>query len=275
MYRGEESEARMEDAAVPVTETALAETPKRRRRLPTALTKTYAHTPAAQAITALEAAMGGREQLVTALLHVEPTGDAHTDAIGYVMGLIADPRHQSIALAELCRRGGISVGELLAAYKSGSHAKMQIALIAAAAANVPAIVADIYARAQPHWVTCTACKGTGTYAPKPTTKVPDPPPVPCDPCAGSGQQLVQPELARQELALDLAKLTPQKAPLLQQNTLNVGAGAGAQVDFTKLLAATDRVLHPRAPVPIDPAGPDVVDADVLDDAPVDDDTPPL
>lgn len=220
------------------------------------LAATYVHSPAAAAIDALEAAMGGRAPLVAALLQVAPANDAQEEALTYVMGLIADPRHATTKLSTLCARGGITVGELLDAYKNGSLAQMQIEMITAAAKHMPAIVADLFTRAQPHQVTCSRCKGSasvtleegdpGWVAPK-QDQEPGPQIGPCPRCVGTGTLDVLPELERQKLALEVAQLLPKKGPLIDARSVHVipGGGGGGFPDFTKIIAASDHVLHPR------------------------------
>lgn len=246
----------------------------------TALTKskklpaTYVHSPAAAAIDALEAAMGGRAPLVAALLQVAPANDAQEEALTYVMGLIADPRHATTKLSVLCARGGITVGELLEAYKNGSLAQMQIEMITAAAKNMPAIVADLFTRAQPHQVTCSRCKGSasvtleegdpGWIAPKKDQES-GPQIGPCPRCVGTGTLDVLPELERQKLALEVAQLLPKKGPLIDARSVHVTPGGGGGFpDFTKIIAASDHVLHPRRRVEEIEDGAEVTEAEVID-----------
>lgn len=238
--------------------------PRRTTKAVAALTDTYAAAPVAEAITQLEAAIGGRAQLAKILLQADPGTDvAKQESLAYVMGLIADPDHAQVPLAELCRRGRITVGELLAAYKAGAYASLQIALITKASTEIPKVVDDVFARAQVYDATCATCQGTRTVA----GPGEDAPPVPCEACGATGLVRVFPDLDRQKLALELAQLTPKKAPLVEQKTLALTAGGGA--NFAELIAAADGVLHGRGRGAADeddaeapPA--DAIDGDVID-----------
>jgi hypothetical protein len=225
-----------------------------RERLPAPKAKhaktltTYQLDGASKAVVQLEAAMGGRAKLVEGLLHAPPS-----DTLAYVIGIIADPRNDARALPVLCADGGITIGELLEAYKAGAMARAQVAAIHHIAEHTPAVIADVMVRAAPHYTPCSGCQGTGSVPVPPTPKLPDPPPRPCQLCAGTGQIFVSPELDRQKFAADLAGLTPKKgAPLIDlsdRRTLSVSA-AGDLGSFAALVAGVDRVLYKEAAAPV-------------------------
>lgn len=215
--------------------------PPRRQR---AVTKTYDLAVASAAITGLEAAIGGRDKLVGALLAGKPS-----DELGYVIGLIADPRNDARQLAEICATGGVTIGELLEAYKSGVMATAQVKAIVHVAEKLPDVVQDAMTRAAPHWIGCDRCQSTGTVVPEPTKKDQNPTPEPCRTCRGQGQILVYPDLERQQFAVDLGGLIPKKAaaPLIDLSdrrsmTLMPGGTPGG---MTAIVQAVDQLLYRR------------------------------
>jgi hypothetical protein len=249
------------DPTVPVS----ADPPTTLERLPTPKARhkktlaTYQLDGPSAALASLETAMGGRSGLVEGLLHAPPS-----DAIAYVIGLIADPRNDARALPQLCADGGITIGELLDAYKQGAMARAQVAAIHTIAAHTPAVIADVMVRAAPHHTACPNCRGKGEVRPRPTRQDPTPIPVPCESCDATGQVYVAPDLDRQKFAADLAGLTPKKgAPLIDlsdRRTLSVAAATDLG-GFAARVAGVDRVLYKEAP---SPAGPRVSAADSPD-----------
>jgi hypothetical protein len=227
------------------------------------VTAEYHHPAAAAAITQLEKAMGGRQALVGALMHAPPT-----DALAYVVGLIADPRYDGMPLSTLCASGRITVGELLEAYKRGVMAQAQVAAIHKVAVALPAVVDDVMTRAQVHQVTCTVCDGTGAITPEPTPKTPNPSPEPCKSCHGHGTHICYPDLDRQKVAIDLAGMGPKSAPMVDlsdRRTVNIVDPS--QGGLAALIGAVDQVLHRKAPsvvaVSEAPVSSESLDAEVI------------
>jgi len=197
----------------------------------------YAQPVAAAAVDMLEAAMGGRAALVAALV----SGPSDPD-LDYVVGLIADPRHDAQKLSAVCALGRVTVGQVLEAYKRGVLASAQVAAIHRVAASIPKVVDDVMTRAQPHYVQCGSCNGVGTRGD--TTK-PDAPPSPCTACNGTGSHFTLPELDRQKVALELGKLLT-KGPMVvaQTNHYERPASSASPAAFGSLMAAVDKILHP-------------------------------
>lgn len=222
-----------------------ASTQRATTRRPAGVTATYTTDIASAALTALEQAMGGRTPLVTALLHAPAT-----DELAYVIGMIADPRNDARDLAAICAEGRITVGELLAAYKSGAMAKAQVASIHHIAGQIPTVVEDAMTRATPHYTICPRCQGTTQVTPEPTKARPNPTPEPCRACNETGQIYVSPDLDRQKFAADLAGLTQKKPGTLidlsDRRALMV-AGAGGVGGFADLIAGVDTLLYKGAP----------------------------
>lgn len=201
------------------------------------------HSTLAKAIDAFEEELGGRRALLEMLVGL-PDGD---DRLGYVVGLIADPRNDAFELSALCRAGGVSLGELLQTAKEGALAAAVVKALRKVAEKLPDVVEDVMLRAAPHQVTCDVCQGTGTRAAKP-----DAPPEPCPVCAGLGSKTVMPEFDRQKLALDLANLLPKKQPMIAIDARRQQANIGSLADLVK---ATDAVALRPMTVKSAPADP--------------------
>ena len=195
----------------------------------------YLSDAAAGALTQLEAAVGGRQALVEVVLHA-PTGHG----LDGVIALLANPQNDARALSLLCREAGISVGELLEAYKQGRLARAQVRAIDLVAEHLPAVMEDLLLRAQPHTVDCGACRGKGEVTQE------DGPALPCDACAATGKRLVLPDLDRQKVALDLAQMTPKgKGALVVVNQSSAPSTDASPEGFDLLLRMADRVLYGR------------------------------
>ena len=214
-------------------------------RKETAAIRTLDHEAVDTAIAQLEAAMGGRTDLVATLTHAP-----QTDELAYVINLIADPRSDARSLAAICRAGNVHPGELLEAYKRGKFAKMQVEAIARIAEKTPAVVADVMDRAAPHLVTCHACKGT-QWIPNPQYredgKVERWLACSCTLTTTPGFIAEVPSVERQKLALDLAQLRPQGGPqiVVDNRTQVANRFDASPAGFSALLTETDEILHRR------------------------------
>lgn len=201
----------------------------------------------AAAIDAIEAAVGGRQALIRAFELVDDPG--LTEAIN----LIADPRLDARKLSVLCRRAGISIGELLEAYKRGVYAHMQLQVTTTIAEKTPAVVEDVLVRAAPHLVPCSLCHGQQQI-----TLGADTAPCRCTTTDTPGQELVLPDLARQKLALDLANLLPKAGPLvaIQQNNTPPSAFDPSPRAFSQLQRRMDEATKATAP--------EIIEVDAVD-----------
>lgn len=191
------------------------------------------------ALDAIERASGGRQSLVAALTAGADTDD---DGLSYVIRLIADPRMDARSLRDICRAGRVSMGELIEAYKRGVYAAMQVQVMATIATQTPAVVKDVFDRSVAHYVPCEACSATGTIT---SLSKPDDPPKPCTACGATGQQLVQPTLDRQKVALELSGVLGKKGPLVSITQRAVNVSDSSAAGFSKLIAATDKLLYGR------------------------------
>jgi hypothetical protein len=210
----------------------------------------------AQALGEIESAAGGRAALVEALSALPPN-----DKLTYVLGLLADPRHDARSLGSLCKAGGVGVGELIEAFKRGVHAKALIRAAVSIATHTPAVVEDVMVRAQPHLVDCHTCHGSLLMLhPDDATAHK----IPCTRCVDlngipTGKIVQQPDLDRQKLALDLANLLPKKGPsvVVDQRKSALFMQDASPGGLTKLTEAMDRILYPRTA-----AAEEVLDGDV-------------
>lgn len=206
--------------------------PARRTPLPPALVSASA--------SQVEAAIGGRAALIAGLAYAPKSRD-----LTYVLGLIGDPEHARTPLAELCAIGGITVGELLDAYKSGELNRAQAIGTSIIGAGLPDVVADTFRLAKPYADTCSYCQGVGQTTAEPTKDVPNPEPQTCHACQGQGQLTYPGDLEHKKLALDLGKVLskggPQVAVQVNQSVgVHLGVAGGA---LEAMQAVTDRLLY--------------------------------
>ncbi len=207
----------------------------------------YSHEAAAKAMDVIEAALGGRRALLTALLAAPPDS-----SLDYVIGAIADPRSDARKLSTICANGKISLGEVLEAFKRGVMAPVLAQVMQRVASATPAVIEDVLTRSVPYEDTCPNCGGKGSLSQVVGAAIAE---VPCGPCAGTGKVLIQPDFARQKYVLsDLAQLGPQRGPSVvidqrdQSKHLSMDV---SQQAHAKLLAAADRVLYGRRGVEAD------------------------
>lgn len=210
-------------------------------------------------LASIEHAIGGREALVAALLHAPKTKD-----VEYVVGLLGDPMRKGDSLAVLCVAGGITPGELLAAYKAGEINRAQALSAYEVGKALPEVVRDTMRLAATYEDDCLACQGLGQVTPEPTSEQPNPEPVDCPQCQGGGRLRYDGDLEHKKLALGLGKLLEKGGGInlqvnQQQNSFHGGVAGGA---LEAMQAATDRVLYGDGvieveAVPVPPAEPPV------------------
>jgi hypothetical protein len=210
------------------------------------LTDTYAGK-VADAVDAIESAAGGRDALLAALLTSLPSED-----LAYVVRAIADPRSDARKLSSICKAYGITIGEVIEAYKRGVLAKPTVEAIRIVAQATPGVVTDIMRRGQPFVDTCPTCSGTTTVTViTPGAKRSDPSTVtqePCKACKATGEVVALPSVDQQKLALSLTPLAPKSSPLVAVQQVDARAltfSDPTPAGFGKLLTLTDEVLHRR------------------------------
>lgn len=195
-----------------------------------------------RAVERLTEILGGREALVSAL----EIGEGRKE-IDQVLGLLADPRYAGMSLRRICGLAGLTIADFFAAFRSATLVRAQVEATAAIAAGLPGVVRDVIRRAAPYTTVCPACQG------QPTT---DPKAGPCPTCRGAGETVVEPELDRQKLALEIGEILKKGGgiSLTQTNqTMVVGGGAGAGM-LERLQQTVSGVMN-ATPLVIDvPAG---------------------
>lgn len=211
------------------------------------------------AIDAFTVAIGGRAELLHALLVADGTPEVHK-----IVNLLIDPRYGGWSLRQICALGGLTIADLFTSYKKALLVRAHLQATRTVVAQLPAVVADLMERSRPYEVTCDRCGGLGAVTPEPTKATPNPTPGPCGPCRGTGKLLCLPDLDRQKVALELAQLLQQRGGInLQQNNLTLpagGGGSGAPGPLEQLQQAVHEVLYPRARIEVEAAPrPPVVD----------------
>lgn len=181
---------------------------------------------AAEPINAFEQALGGRGELL-ATLSLDSSPE-----IKELLALLLDPEYDTKSLGFLANAVGISLTDLLRAFRNGVLAKAHILSSQRIAEKLPEVVADVMKRAAPYEEPCDACDATGLMTVKPTKKVqnPDPAQISCTICRGKGNVIRLPELDRQRLALEIGELikSPKGGPtVLQQFNLGNNAAPSA------------------------------------------------
>lgn len=200
----------------------------------------------ASAVMEFEKALGGRDALIDVLAVADDAPE-----VARVIDLLLDARYDGFSLRRLCTMTGLTIADFFAAYKKAAIVRAHIQAAPIIAAKLVGVVDDLMTRAQPHYLTCPVCRGTGSLVPEPTEKKPNPQPEPCKACV-DGKQLVLPDLDRQKLALEVAELIKPKGGLVfnQANLLNAGGdrqSIGAPGALEQLQQAASAVLFGRAP----------------------------
>lgn len=205
---------------------------------------------AAAPINDFEKALGGRQSLINAL------AVDSTPKIGELVDLLLDNHFDGHSLGYLANKLGLTLTDLLRAFRNATLAKAQIMAVQQVAAHLPAVVEDVMRRAAPYEEACEGCEGTGQMTVKPSRKVPIPDPavVACTICRGKGKIIRLPELERQRLALELGELvkTPRGAPTFMQQ-INLPGSAGSATDpgagsLERMQQAVSTILFSRGSV---------------------------
>lgn len=196
------------------------------------------------AVDAFTVALGGRDVLLDTLAIADGTPEVHK-----IVTLLLDPRYGGWSLRRICAQAGLTIADLFGAYRKALVVKAHLQATRVVTEHLVAVVDDVMKRAQPYEITCPPCRGTGTYTPEPSKRVPNPTPGPCEPCQGTGRLLQTPDLDRQKVALELGQLLQQRGGLtVQQNNLSLPGGGGAigtPGALEQLQQAVHEVLYPQ------------------------------
>lgn len=222
---------------------------------PLALTAEEADLSAG-AIATFEAVLGGRDALVDALCVAD--GSPEVDKI---TSLLLDARYDGWSLRRVCATAGLTVADFFAAYKKAALVRAHLQLVPVITQKLVGVVDDLLTRAQPHYLPCGVCQGSGTVTPAPTRTQPTPSAQTCESCQGQGRVLHLPDLDRQKLALEVAEvIKPRAGFTFNQATVVAASGGAAPGALEQLQQAVSAVLYaPGARTP-------VVDGQVLADA---------
>ena len=222
-----------------------------RRRSPATLAK---YTPVVvEQLQQIETDLGGRQQIVGMLALAPLTPD-----LRQVLLLLGDPDKKHCSLAEVCALSNVLPGDLMRQLTNAALLRGKVAAAQHIGAGIGAVAQDIMQRAQPHEDACTVCQGTGTLVANPATADPNPNPVPCQTCRGTGRLRYPADPDAQKLAVEMAQLLPKGGGLniMQINQQDGGTGGSGQGALDRVLELSDRVLYGAPGMP-------AVEAEVL------------
>lgn len=194
----------------------------------------YVAAGVTQQCATLEAAIGGRDALVAALLHAPYSKD-----LQYLLGVLGDPATRATPLAQLCAERGLTPGEVVEAYKAGEINRAQALATQKVGARLADVAEDTMRLSLPHEITCLECEGTGTVRGEKGTV------GACQTCHGLGVHKAEGDLDHKKLALEMGKMLQKGGGIalnLTQNTgVFTGGSAGGALEL--LQTATDRILY--------------------------------
>lgn len=206
-----------------------------------------------EALQQFEQAAGGRPKLIAAfasgagLLH-----EAQGVAVDRLLSVLADPRAADLSLGQIARYAKMSMPELIRLYKDSRIAVAHMCAIDVMAEGARAITESILEQALPKEIVCGHCEGLTTIVPRATKAEPNPDPVPCKACKGSGVTIRPPDLEAQKVALTLVGLLDTKKSSIAftlTNTVttqqNLITDAGT---FAKMQQASDEILYRQKPI---------------------------
>lgn len=194
----------------------------------------------AQALDSLQEAAGGRQALVSQLLHAPETPEQK-----YVLGLLADPRSDALNLSRVCEQGQVSLGQLIHLLKEAKASKALLESMDRIARYLPEVAEDLMARARPHEVECPDCWGAGEVMVLDEKRKPTGEMKPCEVCNGRKVVKVLPSLDRQKVALEVGGLLKRPGGVVvnvSQQAATFNFSADARRDFR---SATDALLYRR------------------------------
>ena len=190
--------------------------------VPTAATALAA--PLVASFAQIEADYGSRDHLLTILFFAP-----RDDRLDYVLNVIADLDLQSLALADVCARGGIRPSELLHYLRAGNVLYAQARASRHLPLHVDQTVEHTLRASHDHEDVCDACHG------QPATPI-------CADCHGTGRKHYRADPVARKLALELAGLLSTKSPLAinigVQQLVQQGPGEGRLEAVQAAIAAT-------------------------------------
>lgn len=209
------------------------------------------------ALRNLEKAYGGREEMYDFLA----IADNLTASENAFLQNLSEKTHAKRSVREVCKMTQFSLCDLFKLLGKAEKAEAFRIAHKIAYSNTPAVVQNLFERAQKSKVDCSACRGLGLIANSTGAYRSN---IKCKACNGSGSIVQQPNLKRQQTALQLVGLIKNdKGNINVNQQVNLSANEPrASVEFWD---ATDRVLkESRARLP---ASNDTVDAEIASEKP--------
>lgn len=221
-----------------------------------------------KALTALEDALGGREEMVSKLALVTDLTSEETT----ILNLLANPENRNRSMAWLCGNAGTSIGRVLAMLQKGEFAEAVALSMKRIARQLPKVAEDVMARALPIWKSCLACGALGRLPPKEEGGEPRT----CLVCEGVGRVEVAPDVERQKVALQVGGLLKQGGGVSidnRQQTVNANGPVVLVKSSPDFRTATDKLLYPgraqhqlnQTTTPPNFVTEDPLDAEVIED----------
>lgn len=204
-----------------------------------------------KALASLEAALGGRDAILSTLVQAELTPEEEI-----LVNRLADRDWDDKSLARVAGSCSFTVGQVLSLLTKAAGAKAYALALGRVYAHLPAVAEDIAKRSIPHQERCEACRALGIVKRIDTDEdgnikkddkgkkvwVEDQ----CWPCQGTGYITIYPDLERQKLALQIGGLLKgDKAPVVNLDMRTQSAVFKTDADFR---TATDKLLFPRITV---------------------------
>lgn len=201
------------------------------------------------AFATIEAEMGGRGKLVSALASAQLP-----PALEKVLGMIADPQHDGLSLAKICAQADCSLSKLMGMFRSATLARGQMIAMARIAEKIPDVAASVMDDSVAGWRDCLHCQGArvitvmdyppGTKGEDLATTQPIEVIKPCGACAGRGLVYWQPPHDTQKTALMIAGLLDKGGPRITTIVANQNVQAGTDSgSYDGLIAAMDKAIY--------------------------------
>ena len=186
-----------------------------------------------EALGAFEEAVGGREELGTALSSAQL--DQRQSAF---LEALLDPMRTGDSLAKICVDTGMSAAGVIDLFRQGAVARATAIAAGRLSDHLPAVVDDVAAHSVDKEVTCRACGGRGGKGEADEF-------VECSKCFGSGQVVRQSDVERQKLMFEASGLIKKGGMSIQVNQ-GVVVGAPASL-FSQFVKASDEAAYDVSP----------------------------
>lgn len=207
----------------------------------------------------LERLFASRDDLIDCLAGVQ---DPRIDQL---LRLLADPQNAGTSLALLARQARVSLADFFDFLRAQENALATHAALARVNVHLPKVAEDAMVLGQVRTLPCSTCQG------KPETRITKDPKTevefPCPGCGGKGTVLVEPELGRSKLALELGGLVKPKGVAIQvgvQNNQQVNLPPVPFSTSPEFRTMTDREMYPQLNSATSPDEDDTEEAEVVE-----------